>query len=101
MSFASCSTPSSNCSPHFIYYAEQLEDLFRGSLGTTAAETWFLGELDSLLTRYVDQKKVKLGSPYTLIQAIFSAAFKHKKTLEAIKVQIIRIRKGKKPGTVK
>ena len=33
MSSASCSTQSSNCSPHFIYYAGKLEDLFRGSLG--------------------------------------------------------------------
>jgi hypothetical protein len=32
MSSASCSTQSSNCSPHFIYYAGKLEDLFRGSL---------------------------------------------------------------------
>jgi len=36
MSSASCSTQSSNCSPHFIYCAGKLEDLFRGSLGSEA-----------------------------------------------------------------
>jgi hypothetical protein len=41
MSSASCSTQSSNCSPHFIYYAGKLEDLFRGSLAYI--ETFNLG----------------------------------------------------------
>src|ERR1700693_758058 len=57
-------------------------------VGWKPVETWFLEELDDLLSRHfrVREEQLAPGDRYKLIQAILKAAFSESKELDAVKV---------------